>query len=337
VSVEALDPIARERYLALAVLLEDMSAHHTIQQTLWNVDEGEALETTEQFVSLSLAQRDGDSGAVRVHDLQLDYVRAQYPNREALALIHEAIRLSAHVIAKDESQFASQMVGRLLPLRDKPAVRGFADSLVEGAPRPWVRLLHATLHPPGTPLIRTLEGHSRLVYGVVVSPDGRHAVSASWDETLKVWDLETGRELGMLEAHSDSVFGVAVSPDGRRAVSASLDKTLKVWDLKTSRELHTLQGHSDRVRGVAVSPDGRRAVSASFDKTLKVWDLETGRELRMLQGHSDAVSGVAVSPDGRLAVVSNSLVQFSNSPAALLLHCTNTNQAIQLFKPFKQV
>jgi hypothetical protein len=239
VSVDALDPTTRERYLALAVLLEDMPAHHRIQQTLWNVEEGEALETAEQFVSLSLAQRDGDSGAIRLHDLQLDYVRAQYPDRDALALIHEAMRLSAHVIAKDGSQFASQVVGRLLLLRDDPAVREFADSLVKGAPRPWVRLLRPTLHPPGTPLIRTLEGHTSSVTGVAVSPDGRRAVSASSDNTLKVWDLESGGELRTLQGHTASVNGVAVSPDGRRAVSASWDNTLKVWDLETGAVVAT--------------------------------------------------------------------------------------------------
>jgi hypothetical protein len=302
VSVDALDPIARKRYLELAVLLEDMPAHRTIQRTLWNVDQGEALETAEQFVSLSLAQRDGDSGGIRLHDLQLDYVRAQYPNREALALIHEAMRLSAHVIAKDERQFASQMVGRLLPHRGQPAVREFTDSLAEGAPRPWMRLLHPTLHPPGTPLIRTLEGHSGSVESIAVSPDGRRAVSASSDKTLKVWDLETGRELRTLQGHVSHVRGVAISPDGRRAVSASSDKTLKVWDLETGLELRTLQGHSRAVNGVAVSPDGRRAVSASEDTTLKVWDLETGGELRTLQGHSIAVSGATVSAEGRLVV-----------------------------------
>jgi WD40 repeat protein len=146
-------------------------------------------------VSLSLAQREVEFGAIRLHNLQLDYVRAQYPNREALALIHEAVRLSAHVIAKDRSQFASQVLGRLLSYRDQPAVREFAASLVEGAPRPWVRLLHPTLHPPGPPLIRTLEGHYDYVACVVVSPDGRCAVSASDDYTLKVWDLGVGTAL----------------------------------------------------------------------------------------------------------------------------------------------
>ena len=126
---------------------------------------------------------------------------------------------------------------------------------------------------------------------MAVSPDGRRAVSASEDNTLKVWDLDTGAELRTLAGHSDSVRGVAVSPDGRRAVSASYDKTLKVWDLETGGELRTLAGHSNWVNGVAVSPDGRRAVSASWDNTLKVWDLETGASIATFDCDSVAACG----------------------------------------------
>jgi hypothetical protein len=235
VSVEALPPSARERYGALAVLLDDMPAAPAVQRTLWNVEEGEALETAEQFVSLSLAQRDEDSSGIRLHDLQLDYVRAGYPEREALELIHGAVRLSVHVIERDASQFAPQVIGRLLPHCDSPAIQRFTEKLAAGAPRPWLRPLHPALHPPGTGLLRTLVGHSGYVTGVAVTPDGRWAVSASSDQTLKLWDLETGRELRTLEGHSGLVTGVAVMADGRRAVSASWDKTLKVWDLETGR------------------------------------------------------------------------------------------------------
>ena len=306
VSVNALDTAPRERYLALAVLLEEIPVSPGIQQCLWDVDEGEASETAEQFLCLSLAQRDRVEGSIRLHNLQLDYVRAQYPDRNALALIQGAVRLSANVIARDPRQFSSQLVGRLLPHGDTPAIGRFAARVVAGTRTTWLRPLQPTLHPAGTSLIRTLEGHSESVLGVAVSEDGRRAVSASRDNTLKVWDVDSGRALRTLEGHSDFVFGVAVSGDGRRAVSASRDKTLKVWDIDSGCELRTLKGHADRVLGVAVSGDGRRAVSASDDRTLKVWDVDSGRELRTLKGHDGPVNAVAVSRDGRRAVSASS-------------------------------
>ena len=105
--------------------------------------------------------------------------------------------------------------------------------------------------------------------------DGKRAVSASDDKTLKVWDLATGT-LRTLKGHADSVNAVAMTPDGKRAVSGSDDKTLKVWDLATGRRSARPQGHADVVNAVAMTPDGKRAVSASSDRTLKVWDLASG-------------------------------------------------------------
>ena len=302
VSLEALDPQARERYLSLAVMLEDTPVHRQVQQTLWGVDAGEALETAETFVSRSLAQRDGTDGAIRLHDLQLDYARAQWPDKESLKLIHGAMRLSAHVIERAPEQFAGQMVGRL-EREDMPdAVRAFAAKVANGAPRPWLRPLRPVLFPPGTPLLRTLTGHSGSVNAVVLTPDGRRAVSASEDGTLKTWDFESGRELRSLIGHADYVTGVAVTPDGTKAVSASRDGMLKVWDLESGRELRTLRDRGYPLHGVALAPDGRRAVSASTEGTLKVWDLILGEVLGTLTGHSGRVYGVAVTPDGSRAV-----------------------------------
>ena len=98
--------------------------------------------------------------------------------------------------------------------------------------------------------------------------DGRLAVSASWDATLKVWDLKSGRELRTLTGHSRPVEGVV--PNGRLVVSASRDRTFKLWEVESGRELQVVTDHSGGVEGIASSADGRLAVSASKDKTLKV-------------------------------------------------------------------
>jgi WD40 repeat protein len=224
------------------------------------------------------------------------------PRKDALELVHGALQLSSNAITKDPGQFASQVVGRLVQCRDMPVIDEFIKRVAGGVQAPWLHPLRPGLHPPGTALLCTLVGHSSNVKGVALSGDGRIAVSASADKTLKVWEVDTGREQRTLSGHSSDVYGVALSDGGRVAVSASADKTLKVWDLDSGRELRTLRGHSDSVNGVALHGGGRIAVSASTDRTLKTWEVETGRELLTLTGHTDTVNGVALSGDGRIAV-----------------------------------
>jgi hypothetical protein len=285
VSLEALEKKSeqdKKRYLALAVLLEDMEAPDQILSALWGLDDFKTRRTAQLLVNLSLAQRDGPEKGLRLHDLQLDYLRKQYVEQEDLPLIREAIQLSYHVIVKDPGQFAPQLTGRLLPYQDKPAIARFLARIAAGTQSAWVRPLQPALNPPGTSLRRTLSGHTASVTSVVVTPKGL-AVSASWDTTLKVWDLETGVTKRTLSGHSNWVLGVAVTSDGRHAVSASLDTTLRVWDLEADDKERTLSGHTKSVLGVALTADGR-LVSASADGTLKVWELRSVANSAVLRG-----------------------------------------------------
>ncbi|MDF0590402.1 KGGVGR-motif variant AAA ATPase [Candidatus Methanocrinis natronophilus] len=223
------------------------------------------------------------------------------PENSDTGLVRDALRLSSHVIAVDKAQIASQMLGRLMALPSS-MIQAMLDQIRQDGYKCWIRPITPSLAPPGGPLLRTLKGHSGSVSAASVTSNGRRAVSASWDQTLKVWDLETGEEIRTLKGHSEWVNAVAMTPDGRIAVSASRDKTLKVWDLESGEEIRTLKGHSGSVNAVSVTPDGRRAVSASRDQTLKVWDLERGEEIWTLKGHSSSVNAVAVTPEGRRAV-----------------------------------
>lgn len=77
-----------------------------------------------------------------------------------------------------------------------------------------------------------MEGHTEEVIGVAVTPDGAHAVSASEDRTLRVWDLESGREVCTLEGHTEGLISLALTSDGTRAISGGRDNTLRVWDIE---------------------------------------------------------------------------------------------------------
>ena len=147
-----------------------------------------------------------------------------------------------------------------------------------------------------------LQGHTDSVSSVAFSPDGRHIVSGSRDETIRVWDAQTGGQVGNpLQGHTSSVNSVAFSPDGRHIVSGSRDQTIRVWDVQTGGQVgNPLQGHTSSVRSVAFSPDGRHIVSGSDDQTIRVWDAQTGGQVgNPLQGHTGYVRSVAFSPDGR--------------------------------------
>jgi hypothetical protein len=150
-----------------------------------------------------------------------------------------------------------------------------------------------------------LDLHNQLLHytdsvnALAVTPDGRFVVSGSFDNTLRVWNLATGKIKTTLQGHMSYVFAVAITPDSRHVVSGSSDKTLRVWDLVTGETKTTLQGHTDSVHAVAVTPDSRYVVSGSSDKTLRVWDLKTGETKTTLQGHTGSVWAVAVTLDRR--------------------------------------
>jgi WD40 repeat protein len=223
------------------------------------------------------------------------------PDDLDLQRVQSAIRLSAHVLTRDRRQLAGQLSGRLLGDRAS-VIQTLLRQAGEKARVPWLRPLRPTLTPPGGSLIRTLEDHTSVVTAVAVTPDGRRAVSASRDRTLRVWDLGSGQVVRTLEGHSKAVTAVAVTPDGYGAVSASRDGTLRLWDLASGHVMRTLKGHTERVTAVVVTRDGRRVVSASGDRTLQVWDLESGQPLCTLKGHTERVTAVAVTPDGSRGV-----------------------------------
>jgi hypothetical protein len=210
-----------------------------------------------------------------------------------LRLVQSAIRLSAHVLARDQRQLAAQLIGRLLG-DIAPNIQALLEQAADRKIRPWLRPLKQSLTPPGGPLIRTLEGHTDLIRAVAIAHVARRAISASYDDTLRLWDLESGHGVRKLEGHTGMVTAVAVTSDGRRAVSGSWDETLRVWDLESGQTVRTLRGHTDAVFAVAVTPDGRRVLSGSGDQTLRLWDLESGQIVHTLEGHRDRIISAAV-------------------------------------------
>ena len=98
------------------------------------------------------------------------------------------------------------------------------------------------------------------VNAVAIAPDGKTAISASGDKTVKIWDTESCTELRTLIGHTSEVNAVVIAPDGKTAISASSDKTLKIWDLFSGKDLASFSGEYG-FNCCAILPDGVTVVA----------------------------------------------------------------------------
>jgi len=141
----------------------------------------------------------------------------------------------------------------------------------------------------------------------VLSHTGKYLSSAGDSGAIKLWEVETGREIKTLLGHSVNLTSLAFSHDDRYLLSGSVDKTIKLWDVSTGKEISTFAGHKNFVKSVAFSPDGKTAASLD-SKEIKLWDIKTGREIKSFQGNEHfgkdfiAISSMIFSPDNKYLV-----------------------------------
>ncbi len=145
----------------------------------------------------------------------------------------------------------------------------------------------------------TLEGHADGVTSVAFLHNFTQIASASYDKTIKIWDVNSGECLQTFEGHSKFASSVAISHDSTWLVSGGWDSTVKIWDVNNGTCLHTLEEHTKEVVCVTLSHDSTLIASASRDHTAKIWLARTGECLHTLHhdGKDDKVTSVAFSHD----------------------------------------
>jgi len=145
-----------------------------------------------------------------------------------------------------------------------------------------------------------MRGHTGWVRGVAHLPDGRRAITCSDDGSLRLWEIESGKQIGddWRDGENEQVWSIALSPNGKTVASGSGDGKVRLWDVQTKKVIAKWTGHTDAARQLCWSADDERVVSGSNDGTIRIWGVESGDTVLgpIMTGHK-FVSAVIYSPD----------------------------------------
>ena len=281
---------------------------------LKHVPNGEALLGGDtRILQRTSTSSDGKNNRVElIHDSFCDPLSKQKEKREKKKRLYQLALVSLIAILSLSAIVYVWSINQRMRTNESRILAEKANALVDNGDSYLARLLALEALPPNRPYTveaenalrkaslynnAILRGHT-FVESASFSPDGKYIVSAFSDNTIRIWDAKTGRQIvEPLEGHSASF-----SPDGRYIVSVS-DSTVRIWDAQTRQQVgEPLKHHPHYVYSASFSPDSRYIVSASDDLTARIWDVQTRQQVGEPLKHHNDVRFATFSPDSRYIV-----------------------------------
>lgn len=272
---------------------------------------------------------------VRDFAATLNQMPGKHPRRRILKLLDEAIRRDAQFISQHpttlfqclwntcwwydcpdaekhyEASEDGDLTGRLPWNQPGPRLHKLLELMrTERAKsitgRPWLRSLRPGTQLLGTAMQSMLRGHDRTVSCIAISPDGQRIVSGSIDQTVRIWESDTGRELVSFEAQHGPVLGVAISPNGRWIASVGGGaKMLRLSEIESGAELVSVHEIEDGAWSICFLDDCHRVAVGTAAGSLRIVDIQAGCEISRWLGHTEPVVSIALFPDSKRLVTAS--------------------------------
>jgi WD40 repeat protein len=143
-------------------------------------------------------------------------------------------------------------------------------------------------------------GHFDSISSITITPNGKYVVSASLDDTIKIWDIESKECLKTIKSNEETIDILKVTPDGKYIVAVSVhNNIIKIWDFKNGELLNKINVST---YSIDITPDSKHIITGSSSKDIKIWDLKSGECLKTLKGHSKTISSVLISSSGKYLI-----------------------------------
>ncbi len=127
-------------------------------------------------------------------------------------------------------------------------------------------------------VVREFVGHSELVSAIQLTQDGKKLLSASWDGSIRLWDMATGLIDRKFIDHQGGVYAVVFNNAEKNIFSGGADRVIRMWDVSTGKVVRTFSGHQGEVTSLQLTSDEKMLISHSLDGSTKFWDLTSGKE-----------------------------------------------------------
>lgn len=165
---------------------------------------------------------------------------------------------------------------------------------------------------------RLFEGHLEPITYLTFSLDNQYVISSSFDNSIKIWDIITGKEINSLK-HTSYITHIVCSPNNKYIISITRDRNINIWDFKSGNLIKSISTNNEIISSICVSPNKNILLTGSREHTVRMWDLDNQKEIKQFKSPKSVINVVRFSNNGELVFIGSKTIHISNSESGEII------------------